>query len=496
MYIEFFLLREGLEMALENYEPKLVLHYFEELTKIPRGTYDCKRVSDYCVEFAKNLGLEYIQDEAYNVVIKKPGTPGYENSDPVIIQGHLDMVCEKTPDSAHDFKNDPLELYVEDGNIRAKDTTLGGDDGIAIAYAMAVLAGNDLEHPPIEALFTTDEEEGMGGANAIDMSVLKGRMLINIDSEEEGTLIVGCEGGYENPVTVPVEREERKGTVITVSVKGLRGGHSGIEIHTQRGNANKLMGRLLMTLAAKDVDYNLVEINGGSKPNVIAQSATAKLVVNCPNCAKKALEVIEAYGEDLKVEFGKDEPSVEVTASTEDDQTVNAMTKESTKKITFFVTATPDGVQCNSRDIEGLVETSLNLGIVSTREDSVWADFRVRSSVQSKKDDMKVVLAMWAEFLGGTATVEAEYPAWVYKADSKLRPIMIDTYAELFGHEPEVATIHAGLECGLFAGKLEGLDSVSFGPAMGHVHSVNEFLNIESVARMWEYLKAVLKNCK
>ncbi len=483
-------------MALENLEPKLVFHYFEELSKIPHGTFDTKRISDYCVEFAKGLGLEYIQDEANNVIIKKPGTAGYENSAPVIIQGHLDMVCEKTQESAHDFKTDPLELYVEDGYLCAKDTTLGGDDGIAVAYAMAVLASNDLAHPPIEALFTTDEEEGMGGANALDMSVLKGRMLINIDSEVEGTLVAGCEGGYENPVTVPIDREEKTGTVITVNINGLKGGHSGLEIHEQHGNANKLMGRMLMTLAAKGVDFALVDFNGGSKPNVITPFATVKIVVPCPNCAKKAMELISEYEAVLKTEFGADEPDIVFTVASEDNQTVSALTKESTKNITFFITATPDGVECFSRDIDGLVETSLNLGIVSTREDSVWADFRVRSAVQSKKDNLKVVLAMWAEHFGGTASVEAEYPAWVFKTDSKLRPIMIDTYKEMFGHEPEVATIHAGLECGLFAGKLEGLDSVSFGPNMMNVHSVNEKLSVDSVGRMWEYLKAVLKNCK
>lgn len=432
------------------------------LTKIPHGTYNTKQISDYCVEFAKGLGLEYIQDEANNVIIKKPGTAGYENAEPVIIQGHLDMVCEKTQDSDHDFTKDPLDVYVEDGFVHARNTTLGGDDGIAIAYAMALLESDDIPHPPIEAVFTSDEEEGMGGANAIDMSVLKGRMLINLDSDVEGTLLAGCEGGYESPVIVPVEREEKEGTVITVNLNGLKGGHSGIEINEQHGNANKLIGRMLMALRYEGVNISLVEMNGGSKPNVITPFATAKFVV-CPCCADKAKEVIAAYEADLRVEFGQDEPDFVFTVTAEEGQTVSAMTEESTKKAIFFVTATPDGVQCFSRDIKGLVETSLNLGIVTTGDDFIKGNFRVRSAVLSKKTAMKQTLAMWAEYLGGTIKVADEYPAWVYKTDSKLRPIMVDTYKEMFGKDPIVTTIHAGLECGLFSGKLEGLDCVSFG---------------------------------
>lgn len=494
MIVEF-LARKGRKMALENLEPKEVFHYFEELTKIPRGTYNTKAVSDYCVNFAKELGLEYVQDDANNVIIKKSGTKGYENAEPVIIQGHLDMVCEKVQDSTHDFTKDALDVYVEDGYVQARGTTLGGDDGIAIAYAMAILASKDLEHPPIEAVFTVDEEEGMGGANAIDLSVLKGRMLLNIDSDVEGTIVAGCEGGYENVVRIPVDREEKEGTILTFGVDGLKGGHSGLEIHEQHGNANKLMGRMLMMLATEKVDFALVGIDGGSKPNVITPFGESKIVL-CSSEVQKAKDILQECTEVFKAEFGQDEPDLSVKVSEETAQKVNAMTKESTKKIIFLVAATPDGVQCFSRDIKGLVETSLNLGIVKTEEEQVTAVYRVRSAVQSKKNYMKKVLAMWAEYLGGTSSVEGEYPAWAYKTDSKIRPIVVDTYKELFGVEPKVTTIHAGLECGLFAGKLEGLDCVSFGPEMLSIHSPNEKLNIASTHRTWDLLKAILKNCK
>lgn len=482
-------------MALENLEPKEVFHYFEELTKIPHGTYNTKEISDYCVNFAKELGLEYLQDETNNVIIKKGGTKGYENAEPIIIQGHLDMVCEKIQGSTHDFTKDPLDVYEEDGFVQARGTTLGGDDGIAIAYAMAILASKDLEHPPIEAVFTVDEEEGMGGANAIDLSVLKGRMLLNLDSEVEGTIVAGCEGGYENVIKLPVKREEREGTVLTIHINGLKGGHSGLEIHEQHGNANKLMGRLLMTLAAEGVDFALTEINGGSKPNVITPFGESKIIL-CPSLVQKAKNVIQSYANVLKSEFAQDEINLTLTVSEETGQKVNALSKESTKKVIFLVTATPDGVQCFSRNIKGLVETSLNLGIVKTEKEQVTVVYRVRSAVQSKKDNMKKVLAMWADCLGGTSSVEGEYPAWAYKTDSKIRPIVVDTYKELFGIEPKVTTIHAGLECGLFAGKLEGLDSVSFGPDMVSIHSPNEKLSIASTQRTWELLKAILKNCK
>lgn len=482
-------------MALENFEPKNVLHYFEELTKIPRETFDTKRVSDYCVKFAEELGLEHYQDEANNVVIKKPGTPGYENSDPVIIQGHLDMVCEKAEGSTHDFKNDPLDVDVKDGFIYAKDTSLGGDDGIAIAYAMAILASTDIPHPPIEALFTTDEETGMGGAMAIDMSIFKGRKLINIDSEVEGTLVVGCEGGYEHVLSLPIEKEEVKGTVFNITLKGLKGGHSGLEIHKQRGNANKLLGRLLMNLREANVNFSLIDINGGSKPNVITPACVANIVA-CPGCVEGIRELLADFEKTIRDEFGKDEDGIIFTVQETADQTVQAMTKESTKKVVFLVTATPDGVQCNSRDIEGLVETSVNLGVLATKENVVETTFRVRSAMKSKKANMKTIFNTWADFLGAEVRIESEYPAWEFKTDSELRPLMINTFKDLFGHEPGVETIHAGLECGLFAGKLEGLDSVSFGPNMSGVHSINEKLEIASVQRMWDYLKAILKNCK
>ena len=264
--------------VLENLEPKKVFHFFEEVSEVPRGTFNIKGISDYCTKFAKDRNLEVVQDEVGNVVIKKPGTTGYENSAPVILQGHMDMVCEKRPDSNHDFTKDPLELQIVDGNIVAKDTTLGGDNGIALAMAMALLDSDDIPHPPLEVLFTIDEETGMGGAAAIDMSLFKGNMLINLDSEEEGIFTAGCAGGINYQNHIPVKKESVSGTEVTVRIHELLGGHSGFEITKQRGNANKMMGRLLDRIS-RDVDFVIETIAGGSKDNVIALSATAKIVV-------------------------------------------------------------------------------------------------------------------------------------------------------------------------------------------------------------------------
>lgn len=428
--------------ALEHLEPKSVFHFFEELCRIPRATFDTKRVSDYCVDFAKERGLECIQDEANNVIIKKAGTAGFENSEPVIIQGHLDMVCEKTDDSAHNFDTDPIEVYEENGFLKAKDTSLGGDDGIAIAYALAILDSDTIEHPPIEAVFTTDEEVGMGGAGAIDLSVLKGRMLINIDSEEEGTLLTGCAGGFRHTITLPLAKEEKTGVAAEIVVRGLRGGHSGIEINQQRGNANKVLGRILNSLKTQ-FSYALIEMNGGTKDNVITPLSKAKILVDTTQ--KDAVKAyVEELAETVKTEFGKDEPNLEISVVLSEETTLNVCTADTTDKVVFLLISTPYGVQGLSRELKGLVESSLNLGIVSTKEDSIELIFMVRSSVESKKKELEEMLNAYAVFTGGKGEVSCDYPAWMYKSDSKLRPIMIDTYEQMFGKAPVVATIHAG----------------------------------------------------
>lgn len=480
--------------VLENVEPKKVFQFFEEICRIPHGTFDTKRISDYCVSFAKERGLEVIQDEVNNVIIKKPGTAGYEDCEPVILQGHIDMVCEKTADSAHDFKTDGLELYIEDGYLKAKDTTLGGDDGIAVAMAMAVLDSDDIPHPPIEALFTVDEEVGMGGADAVDLSLLRGRKLINMDSETEGILTTGCAGGIRYEVSLPIRKEKVSGDKITIRVHGLLGGHSGMEIHKQRGNASKMMGRLLYRLA-KEVPFHLVCINGGTKDNVITPDAAAEILVE-PGKEQEVLAVVDEMKKIWTDEFMGEEPGLQADAAVSQGAGCEAMDQDSTKHVIAYLLLCPNGCQEYSRKIEGVVETSLNLGILETKEDCVRMIHQIRSSVETRKYQLQEQLEQCVKAVGGEGTITNEYPAWQYDPDSGLRQIMADTYKELYGKEPVIAVIHAGLECGLFLGKRPDLDCVSFGPDVIDVHSVNEALNLSSTQRVWEHLKAILKNCR
>lgn len=480
--------------VLSNLEPKQVFHYFEEICKIPHGTFHTERISGYCVAFAKERGLKVIKDSTGNVIIKKEGTKGYEQSKPVIIQGHLDMVCEKAPGSSHDFLTHGLDLYIEDGYVKAKDTTLGGDDGIAVAMALALLDSDDIPHPPIETVFTVDEEVGMSGAMEIDLSVLEGKMLINIDSEEEGILTVGCAGGYRLDAEIPVERIEKTGVLAEMKVQGLKGGHSGVEIHKQRGNAHKIMARLLNRIR-REIPMELVEIYGGSKDNVITVESTAEIMIEKGDTARveaKAMEMMEI----CRQEFMGDEPLLSIGVKFTEQVTADACSTDSTDRVLLYLTAVPDGVQGYSRKLKGLVETSLNMGIVETASDHVKAGHLVRSSVESRKEEIKEKLSALAAGVMGNVCIRNEYPAWMYREDSRLRKIMVETYDKMYGKEPEIETIHAGLECGLLIGKKPELDCVSFGPDIFDAHSFHERLSIASTARCFEYLKKVLAKCK
>ena len=478
--------------VLADTEPKEVFRFFEEISRIPRGTYHTKEISDYCVTFAKERNLEVIQDELNNVIIKKPGTEGYENSDPVIIQGHLDMVCEKTADSDHDFLKDPLQIYVEDGFVKAKDTTLGADDGIAIAMALAILDSDSIAHPPVEAVFTVDEEVGMDGAEGIDLSPLKGTMLLNLDSEDDDTLIAGCAGGFRFSYRLPIQRTKIMGKTLTVEICGLKGGHSGVEIDQQRGNAHKLAGRLLYHLS-QEIKMTLVEINGGSKDNVIPSVNRFVIVTEETEKAKAIIcEMLQIW----KLEFGADEPNLDIKVAEAGEQEYQAMTEESTRKVLFFLMNCPNGVEEYSRSLKGLVETSDNLGVIVTEEECVRFMILTRSGVSTKLSEFKERYACLADFLGGTYTIDSEYPAWMFREQSKIRSIVADAFEKVYGTRPEVTTIHAGLECGLLSGKKPELDCISFGPNMRDVHSVNERLEIASTSKVWKVIQEILKQCK
>ena len=399
--------------VLNELEPKEVFRFFEEISAIPRGSRDTKRISDYLVAFAKERDLKVIQDEVNNVIIFQPGTPGYEESEPVILQGHMDMVCEKTSESTHDFKNDGLELYVEDGFLKAKDTTLGGDDGVAVAMALALLDSREIPHPPIEAVFTVDEELGMEGAEAIDLTVLKGKKLINLDSEEEKTLTVGCAGGVRYQGLIPVEKETASGDEIKITIQGLLGGHSGEEIHRQRGNANKMMARLLYHIA-EEKSYRLSEIYGGSKDNVIAMEAHASLVA-APEDTEQILAMIRNMEDVWNAEFMGEEPGLTVKTETEKNADTVVFSKDTTQKVVGYLKASPNGLKEYSRKVAGATETSLNLGVVSMKENGVEAAFLIRSAVDSRKQQVLEEVDAVTKAFGGTGTISSAYQAWQYK---------------------------------------------------------------------------------
>ncbi len=478
--------------VLENIEPKEVFHFFEEISRIPRGSYNTKGISDYCVRFANERKLEVYQDEWNNVIIKKPGTKGYENSEPIIIQGHLDMVCEKTEHSDHDFLTDPLELMVEDGYVTAKDTTLGADNGIAIAMALAVLDNETLEHPPVEALFTVDEEVSMDGAANVDLSRLQGKMLLNLDSEEDDTLTAGCAGGFRFSCEIPVQKTTAKGSGLLVEICGLKGGHSGVEIDRQRGNANKLAGRMLYRLG-REQEIFLVEISGGTRENVIASVSKSSIVVQEP---EKAIRMIQAMKDEWRQEFGADEPELDIRITKLGEKEYTVFTGESMKKVVGFLVNCPNGVDEYSRSLKGLVETSDNLGIVGNGEEGVRFLVLVRSGISTKLQELQDRLICLTDLLGGNWNIDSGYPAWTYRESSRIRPIAADAFEEVFGVRPEITTIHAGLECGLLSGKKPELDCISFGPNMRDVHSFNERLEIASAEKIWNVLKIILKRCK
>ena len=480
--------------VLENLNPKIVFHYFEDLAGIPHGSTDTKKISDYCVRFAKEHGLVYYQDKLNNVIIIKEATRGYENSPGIIIQGHLDMVCEKITEDTIDFLEQGLTLDIDGDYLFAKDTSLGGDDGIAIAMALAVLASNDLKHPRIEAVFTVDEEIGMLGAAELDVSVLTAKKFLNIDSEAEGVFTVSCAGGVTAESNLPILRQSFEGTLCKLSIKGLMGGHSGVEIHKGRGNANVLMGRLLYTISKK-FPFRINALAGGQKDNVITNEASSEILLS-EDKFDMLQEIVLSYHAALKHEFKTSDPGVAVTLEKLQNTSIKSLDEESTKKIIFILMNFPRGIQSMSMDIDGLVQTSLNLGILKLSDNNLSATFAVRSSVETELSALTDRLTSITEYLGGTMSFTGRYPAWEFKKDSSFRDTLTSIYKKQYGESPKIEAIHAGLECGLFSGKIKDLDCVSIGPDMSGVHSVNERLSISSVERVWKFLTAVLEESK
>lgn len=474
--------------TLKALEPERVFYYFEQISRIPHGSGNTGRISGYLAAFARDHGLRYIQDEQGNVVIYKDGT---KDGPPVILQGHMDMVAEKRPGSSHDFEKDPLTLEVDGDNLTARDTTLGGDDGIALAYALAILESSEYEHPPLEVVFTVDEEIGLLGARGIDLGCLKSKRMINLDSEEEGILWAGCAGGGSVHVEIPVKYVKSEGVQVSVSIWGLKGGHSGSDIHRKRANAHILMGRFLYELD-QSVEYEIAGLSGGDKDNVIPARCDARLLIS-PGQQEPFFSFAKRWQGDMRREYAGSDDNITVAAESGGEGEVLVLDPAGKSRLLFFLMQVPDGVYKYSGVCRHLVETSSNLGVLRLEKDAFHGVSGVRSSIESAIGHLKEKISFLAEFLGGTAEVSGCYPAWEYRTDSKLRSLMAEVYEEMYQASPRIMAIHAGLECGVFYQAIPGLDCVSIGPDMKDIHTPDETLSISSTQKVFAYLLEVLR---
>lgn len=485
--------KEDIMGVLSDLEPKSVFHYFEEITKIPHGSGNVQQISDYLVSFAKKRGLFCIQDELKNVIIIKDATPGYEKEPTVILQGHMDMVAVKKPDCDIDMKTEGLRVAVRGDEIYAEGTSLGGDDGIAVAYSLALLDSDTIKHPRLEIVITVDEEVGMDGARGIDLSALTGNRLINLDSEDEGIFLTSCAGGARVNCRVHLSQQECQGVALELTVGGLLGGHSGAEIHKERGNSNCLMGRVFNRLLRERPVY-LSELAGGLADNAIPRETRALILAQ-----EKDFEVlsgiVKAVETEVRAELATKDPGVYISVKRSGTGSYPCATLEDTQRAAAFLCAVPNGVQAMSADMPGLVETSLNLGILKLDPEdwNLKAEFSVRSSVESAKLALIEKVETVTELAGGICEVSGDYPGWKYRKDSPLREKMVAVYEKMYGKSPRVEAIHAGLECGILGSKIKNPDCVSIGPQMHDIHTTEETLSISSTRRVWEYLVILLE---
>lgn len=474
--------------------PQEVFRYFKEISDVPRSSSHNEKISAYLVNFAKEHELEYYQDESGNVIIWKDGTHGYENSDMVMIQGHMDIVAEKTEDSTHDFQNDPLELIVDGDTLTANKTTLGADDGAAIAMGLALLDSTDIPHPPLEFIATVDEEIGMLGAYALDGSKIRSRKVINIDSEEEGIITVGCAGAVDIFTSFPADKKLVNGVKYKYVVDGLLAGHSGLDIHQERANAGQIVARLFLD-AREKAELNIVSINGGRATNVILGKVEGEVIVATSD-VNAFEESIAASTEIIKAEYRTSDPGITVSIEAVGEASEEAVDTVCQDNFFKFLVACPTGVEHYSVELKGLVETSHSIGVVKLEDGRLITKSMSRSSVNSRNRLLARKIGILAEALGAEVEHGSSYGAWEFNNKSDLLDVCIAAYKEQYGEEPVVSAMHAGIECGIWAEKVGKVDAVSIGPDMTGVHSVNEELSIPSTERTWQYLKLILSHCK
>lgn len=477
---------------LSHLEPHAVFSYFEDLCAIPHGSGNMEKISRFCLDFAQKHGLWAYRDEANNVIIKKDGTIGYEKSEPIILQGHLDMVCQKEPGLTIQFETEGLDVFIDGKYVRANGTTLGADNGIAIAMIMAILADKTLSHPPIEAVFTTDEEIGMIGAGALDMSLLNGKRMINLDSEDASVVTVSCAGGSDFGVKFPLDRKKRKGKSVKLEIKGLRGGHSGVEIHNGRVNANLLMGRILHHLATA-CSFDLISIDGGDKGNAIPPNCVAIL---CVDDSENLVLQCNQYMESIYAEIKEREPDFYWETEVGDTGEFSVIQPELCEQILHTLMLAPNGVVEMSAEIENLVETSLNMGILETQQDDIYILFALRSNKSTALSYLEERLMEFFNKMDCKIETGGCYPPWEYKKNSSLRDMYLEKYRTKTGQAPRIEAIHAGLECGIFAANIPGFDCISIGPEMFDIHTTQERLSIDSTKEIYDIVCLMLESLK
>ena len=478
-------------MEKNELKPSCVFHYFEEICQVPRPSKKEEKIRAFLVNFAKQHGLEYKEDEAGNILIKKAATPGMENRKTVILQSHMDMVCEKNNETEHNFETDPIQTYVDGEWLRAKGTTLGADNGIGVATELAILAADDLQHGPIECLFTVDEETGLTGAFALKEGFMEGEILVNLDSEDEGELFIGCAGGAGTKAEFPCPMVQAPEGYFffRVAVKGLTGGHSGDDINKGRANANKLLNRYLMQLMQR-YDLRLCMIDGGNLHNAIPREASALCAV--PMAEKESVRVdLNIFLAEVENEYAVTEPNLTMELESESAQP-EVMEPEAMKRFLHAIYAVHNGVYAMSQDMEGLVETSSNLASIKQRDGKLLVVTSQRSSILSSRKDMSQMVRSAFELGGAVTETGNGYPGWKPNPSSEILKVAVESYERLFGVEPKIKAIHAGLECGLFLEKYPSLDMVSFGPTLRGVHSPDERMLIPTVEKFWLHLLDVL----
>lgn len=477
---------------ISGYQPEKLFHFFEDIAAIPRGSGNEQGISDFLVAFARERGLDVYQDAVYNVIIRKPASKGAEAAPAVMLQGHMDMVCDKLAGVEHDFERDGIELIVEDGVLTANGTTLGADNGVAVALMLTVLDDDALVHPALECVFTADEETGLVGAETLDKSQIHARTMINLDSEEEGMVTVSCAGGVVATCTRAVERESKKGSLLTLEISGLLGGHSGMDIGLERGNASLLMARIVERLFAAG-DPALVDFNGGTKDNAITRECVSKLLYASPEEAKAAADLAKQVVSTITDELEVFDPDFTCGIAVTDDEEVACMPRADALALLRALRLAPNGVLRRNVTADNFVEVSSNIGIVATTPDQIKIVISPRSSIASLQEDVKDRIQTLADALGFNVVFEFEYPGWSYAEHSPVREVFKESYRALFGTELKVEALHAGLECGLFAEALEGLDAIAVGPQLYDVHTPDEHMELASFERFYTLLVDVLK---